>query len=143
MPASSGPAYDEGIHVGEILRWETGLSNNKNTPYVSFTVLPQGRVNPKDPDGDLLPCNQYERTAWLYITKKTIDNVWVHLRDLSLPSQDVRPARTVGTDGFDFAGKEIRLMVRHDTYEGKTRDKWEFPLPAGEASPRQGKLGET
>lgn len=129
---SNGPYYAPGNYWCQVTNQALGQTSKGDPQFVlSFAVL--GKVNPSDPDGELLSCGEsYERTIYRTITEKTID--WLiedvkHLsgrgeKDPSILSDGFQ-FLDPGTPGFlDLRGVEFGAYCQHDTYEGKTREKW-------------------
>lgn len=124
-----GPYYDQGKYWVKICGQALGQSKNKGTPEfaLQFTVL--GKVNPNDPDGDLLGCGEcYERTTRLYITDKTIDRVASNLEKLGYDKDSFKFLDPKVSGGVSFTGKELAMECKHEDYQGDLKEKWEFPF---------------
>ncbi len=82
------PYYEPGRYWGRITHQKLGKSSNDNPQLmISFVVL--GKINVKDPDGELLPVTQqWERTVFRVITDKTIDWVMQDLDKLGWTGDD-------------------------------------------------------
>jgi hypothetical protein len=120
--------FEPGQYVGRTIRWAvTKAKNEKKTPQFAVTFLPLGRVNPLNPDGDLLPCPEVERTVFRPITENTA--AWL-LRDLKqffeYPHDSFVPLDPDGSDPFDFRDKEFPAILTYEDYEGKVRERWNF-----------------
>jgi hypothetical protein len=120
--------FEPGQYVGKAIRWALVKAKNENkTPQFAITFLPLGRVNPQNPEGDLLPCPEVERTVFRPITDKTAR--WF-LRDLKqyfeYPHESFVPLDPDGPEPFDFKDKEFPTVLTYEDYEGKTREKWNF-----------------
>ena len=120
--------FEPGQYVGKVTRWALVKAKNENkTPQFAITFLPLGRINPQNPDGDLLPCPEVERTVFRPITGNTAG--WF-LRDLKqlfeYPHESFVPLDPDGPDPFDFRDKEFPTVLTYEDYEGKSREKWNF-----------------
>lgn len=120
--------FEPGEYVGKVTRWALVKAKNDNkTPQFALTFLPLGRVDPQNPEGDLLPCPEVERTVFRPITGNTAS--WL-LRDLKqffeYPHESFVPLDPDGPDPFDFRDKEFPTVLAYEEYEGKTREKWNF-----------------
>ena len=103
---------------------------------------PIGQINPADPEGELLNCPVGKsRTMYRAITPKTID--WLK-KDLKYLCErgGITPRFTSfadlcpNTPGFtDFTNIEFEAWCDHETYEGKTREKWNIASGSAEAKP--------
>jgi hypothetical protein len=121
-------AFEPGQYVGKVTHWALVKAKNENkTPQFAITFLPMGRISPQNPDGDLLPCPEVERTLFRPITEKTAG--WL-LRDLKqffeYPHESFVPLDPDGSDPFDFRDKEFPAVLSYEDYEGKTRERWNF-----------------
>jgi hypothetical protein len=126
--ASMATTFEPGQYVGKVIRWALVKAKNENkTPQFAITFLPLGRVDPQNPEGDLLPCHEVERTVFRPITDKTAG--WL-LRDLKLffeyQQDSFTPLDPDGSDPFDFKDKEFPAVLTYEDYEGKTRERWNF-----------------
>lgn len=120
--------FEPGEYVGKVTRWALVKAKNDNkTPQFALTFLPLGRVDPQNPEGDLLPCPEVERTVFRPITGNTAS--WL-LRDLKqffeYPHESFVPLDPDGPDPFDFRDKEFPTILAYEEYDGKTREKWNF-----------------
>jgi hypothetical protein len=119
---------DPGQYVGRVARWALVKAKNENkTPQFAITFFLLGRINPQNPDGDLLACPEVERTVFRPITENTAG--WL-LRDLKqffeYPHESFGPLDPDGPEPFDFANKDFPTTLSYEEYEGKTREKWNF-----------------
>jgi len=121
--------FDEGKYLCRVTRQALGETKNGNPQFV-LSFDPMGMVDSRNPEGDLIACPNYERSVFRSITKKTVD--WVldevkHLCELagikeSLSGFEYLDPNTSGF--FDFTGVEFEATCSHETWEGKTREKW-------------------
>lgn len=119
-----GPFYQPGRYWGRIVAQAIGMTSKNNPQFVlTFKVI--GKVNPEDPDGELLPVSeQYERSIFKVITDKTIDYVMEDLQKLGFDRETFKELDP-NTPGFQsFVGNELAFYCDHDTYEGTVREKW-------------------
>ena len=85
-----------------------------------------GRVNPADPDGDLLHCEAAERTIFWTFTPKTMD--WV-TRDLARLGYNKSSFRFLDPDdpnAHSFEDVEIPVYFTYEEYQGKWKEKWKL-----------------
>jgi hypothetical protein len=120
--------FEPGQYIGKVLRWAmVKAKNEKQTPQFAVTFLPTGRVNPQNPDADLLPCPDLERTIFRAITGKTAQWVLRDLRELfEYPHGGFGPLDPEADGAFDFHDKEFPAVLTFEEYDGKTREKWNF-----------------
>ena len=125
------PYYDAGMYLATVLDHGFGRTKN-NFPQLWIKVMPSGTLVTKhDGAGEAVEeftaldadKKAYERTIYMVIKAE----------DKSL-DYAIRKLRATGWDGtdlneLDLRKAEIRVECRHETYENKTRDKWELPLP--------------
>jgi hypothetical protein len=120
--------FEPGNYVGRVTHWALVKAKNENkTPQFAITFLPLGRVNPQNPEGDLLPCPEVERTVFRPITDKTA--AWL-LRDLKqyfeYSHESFVPLDPDGSEPFDFKDKEFPAVLAYEPYDGKDRERWGF-----------------
>ncbi len=122
--------FEPGHYVGKVTRWGLVKAKNENkTPQFALTFLPLGRIDPQNPEGDLLACPEVERTVFRPITPNTAS--WL-LRDLKhffeYPHESFVPLDPDGPDPFDFRDKEFPTVLSYEDYEGKIRERWNFAV---------------
>ena len=120
--------FEPGQYVGKVTRWQLVKAKNENkTPQFAITFLPLGRVNPQNPEADLLPCPEVERTVFRPITDKTAG--WL-LRDLKqlfeYPHESFVPLDPDGAEPFDFKDKEFPAVLTYEPFDGKAKERWNF-----------------
>ena len=120
--------FEPGQYVGKVTRWALVKAKNENkTAQFALSFLPLGRVDSQNPDADLLPCPEVERTVFRPITQNTAG--WL-LRDLKqffeYPHESFVQLDPDGADAFDFRDKEFPTILSYDEFEGRTRERWNF-----------------
>lgn len=122
--------YEQGNYWCKITNQQLGESKEKKTPQWVLTFDVVGKINPADPEGELIGCDQYERSIFRVITDKTVDYLIEDVKRLC-ERAGIKPV-LLGfeyldpkTPGFlDFKDVEFEAYCKHDTYEGKTREQW-------------------
>lgn len=114
--------YQPGKHMGRITKWGMGKTKNGN-PQLFFSAEIIGKLNA---DGSLASCPQFERTVFRVITDKTIEYIVEDLKNLGYPHETFDQLDPSAPNAHSFAGLQVPLTCKHDTYEGKTNEKWEF-----------------
>jgi hypothetical protein len=127
----SGPYYSVGRYWGKITQQALGESKEKKTPFFAIRFIVTGKVDPADPQGDLIACEQYERTLNMYLTEGTIEFVTRDLEKLGFQGDSFKYLDP-STPGFhDFTGVEGAFYCSHEEYEGKAREKWSLAKEGG------------
>ena len=125
----SGPFYEPGRYWGVVVGQQLGKTSTDKPQFVlTFQVI--GKVNPADPDGDLVSVEQYERTVFRVITDKTVDWLMQDIEYLCekgelspvLPGFSYLDPTT--PDFLNFRGVEAEFYCEHNKYEGKLREQW-------------------
>lgn len=124
--------YEEGRYWVKVTGQAFGKSKKKGTPEFSLRVLVKGRINPEQPDGDLLPCNQNERTIYLYITEGTAEFVLRDLERIGFDKSSFKFLNPSNEHFHDFRDAEFEALCDHEEYEGKQNEKWRFAKPRGQ-----------
>ena len=105
------------------------LDNERRTEYFGHEVVPSGRVNPDDPDGARIPCEDWPRTVKLWLTAKSVDITGRQLIELGWDGErfvDLDPS----TEEFhDFTGQEVRLVNQREQAGERIYDNFSFPRP--------------
>ena len=118
--------FEPGRYLGRVTRW--GLVKAKTeTPQFALTFTPLGRINPQNPDGDILPCPDLDRTIFRSITKATAQWLVHDLKTMfEYPHDRFGPLDPEAADAYDFRDREFQATLTYEEYEGKTREKWNF-----------------
>ena len=123
-------AYDTGKYLCEVIGQGFGeLPNEKKTPYFFLEVKPLGLINPGDPKGDLIYCNDFPRTANMFLTEDAIPYTVDRLRSLGWSGTSFKEIEPTGS--HSFVGQQIELICSHRESGGKTYDKFDFPPLGG------------
>lgn len=113
-------------YVGEVVRQKLGQSSNGNAQLiVTFRIV--GEVDPKNPQGDLLSCQGYERTVFVTITENTVDWVCDTLEALGFTGTSYAQFDQDNAGFCDVRGKQVELYCKHEPdYKDPTqqREKW-------------------
>lgn len=127
----SGPYYSVGFYWGKITQQALGESKEKKTPFFALRFMVLGKIDPADPNGELIACEKYERTINMYITEGTIEFVTRDLGRLGFEGDSFR-FLDPNTPGFhDFTNTEAAFYCSHEEYEGKAREKWSLAKEGG------------
>lgn len=129
--------YDAGAaYWGRVTRQAIGKTSNGNPQLVvSFAIV--GKVNPADPEGELLPCPDGERTMYRPITEKTAEYVWEDIEALCAAKGIEVPSSMRVMDperpdfSCDFTGAELAWFCKHDVYENRLKEKWQISRRTG------------
>lgn len=128
--------YEPGRYWGKVTNQQLGVSGSGNAQIViTFRVL--GKVNPADPDGDLLPClNEYERSVFRTITDKTIEWVQQDLEKLGFDGDSFGQIDLQHSHCCDLRGTELAFSCTHEAdnraeYAGVLRERWSIASDSG------------
>ena len=124
--------FEQGTYLGRINKW--GLSAAKTgTPQFFVTFTPLGRVDPSKPDDteNLIACEDWERTIFRAITENTIDFVVRDLKALGYSKDTFDQLDPEHKDAHSFADMEIRVTCKHEEYQGKNKERWDFAFGDG------------
>ena len=121
---ASGPFYAPGRYWGRITHQKVG-ETKKGDAQLILQFLVRGRINPADPEGELLPvAGELERTIFRTINDNTIDWIVQDLDTLGWYGQHWRDFDEGSSAFVSIVGSEHVFRCDHDTYEGTTREKW-------------------
>jgi hypothetical protein len=127
---------NECAYWGRVTKQAMGKTSNGNPQFVlSFMVL--GEINPLDPQGDLIPCQNNERSVYRVITDKTVDYAMDDIAALCEAKgcdgissfRSIDPTRAEFT--HDFVGTELAFYCKHGEYQGKVSEKWQISRGSG------------
>lgn len=93
-----------------------------------FKFVPQCLVSE---EGEKVSCADYERTCFMALTDKTIDFSVRNLRAIGFDGvsfEDLEPDRA---GHFSFVGTDVEMECKHESYEGREREKWQLPMSGG------------
>jgi len=127
--ADQRPDYDQGRYWGRCISQAIGESKAKEgesqgSRFVALGFQVRGKVNAADPEGHLLACPAGERTVFLYLTEKSIERTIDELRSLGFDKDSFKFLLPETPGYVNLNGVECALQCRHETYQGKTKDKW-------------------
>lgn len=131
---ANAPYYQAGVYWGRVTKQALGKTRNDNPQFVlRFLVL--GKVDPANPTGDLISCEQYERSVYRVITDKTIPFVLEDLATLGFSGDSFRLLDPSDPDCHDFTDQQLAFYCQHESYEGVLREKWGIARSGGEVEP--------
>lgn len=119
-----------GIYKGRVTDWAITQAQTGNKQ-LAFKFQITGKVDEAFPDGELIPCSPDERTIYRAITDKTFDWVIQDLEHLGYDKNGFVYIDRNHPEAHDFTGAEVTVRCKHDNYEGKTKEKWEFAWGGG------------
>lgn len=70
-----------------------------------------------------------ERTIYWYLTDATIDFVIEKLGRLGFVPESFTELDPLHPNYHAYAGQQVELYCRHEVYDGKAREKWDFSNP--------------
>ncbi len=123
--------YEDGkTYRAKIVKW--GMSEAKTgTAQVFFNCLIENEIKGED----LLDCPEYERTIFLPITEKAIGFTVAKLQKLGYDKPSFDELDPGHANAFDFAGIAVDIRCKHDEYQGKVIEKWDFSGGGFEGQP--------
>lgn len=121
--------YQAGKYRCQITEQAFGESKDKHTPFFGLKVKPTGFYDPAT--GDLVPCSDFERTVYLYMTDKTIDQATKNIRSLGFTGDSFRQLDPEVPGHTSLIGTEADFQCKHEPYNNTLSEKWEFPLSEG------------
>lgn len=127
-------AYKEGAkYWGKLMAVQLGKANT-GTPQMAFTFTILGEVNPADPQGPLLSCQQSERTVYRSLTEASIEFFWQDVDHLCSAMQlEDQPANPTDVPECGIVGAETGMYFKSETYNGKASEKWNISRGGGGA----------
>lgn len=137
-----------GRYWGKITRQELGVSKEAKNPQFGLKFVVMGKINLIDPAGDLLPCPSVERTVFRSISEKAVEYLVEDLEylcgklgvELDLSGWEMLDP---GTEGhLSFVGIETEFYCKHDTYKGKTGEKWSLSKGFDSEKPSDDQVGQ-
>lgn len=127
--ANSGPFYDIGVHVGEVI--SQGLTKaNTGTPQFILRVKILGI-----PEGETYSTHrtQYERSIYMALTEKTMQYVVPKLQQLGFTGQSISQLDPSHPHHQSFVGNQVDLWCAHENdTKGGVREKWSISRPQSE-----------
>lgn len=121
-----GMQYEPGRYHGRITN--QGFSKTKKGGdqfFLVFDII--GKINPSDPEGDLLACNPGERTA--YFTLTTDKNAEFFVKDmkrLGCPMTSFGMLDPSQPNCHSFTNVEAEFTCEENNWEGKQNERWQL-----------------
>lgn len=123
MPENHGPFYQKGRYLCRTTK--QGFSEaSTGTPQFFLQFLVGGMIDPKNPQGDLIPVVQLERTMFRAITNKTMEYLLEDVRQLGYEGSKLSELDPATPNYHSFADSEVEMYCDHDAYNGKQQEKW-------------------
>lgn len=127
------PTYTPGRYWGKLTNQQLGKTKtDKPQIILSFQIM--GRIDPADPDGDLISCNEYERSVFRVITENTLEYAMKDLATLSFTGDSLSQIGLDHPHCVDMRGTETALSCDHEEYpagSGKIKERWEIAREGG------------
>lgn len=114
-----------GNYFGRLVKWGTGTSKEKGTPYIflDFDVTHFAENNEWTDISSQSSVSPARRTINLYLS----DNAWPFTKE---KLERLGFNGSFDDESMDFGDepktKGVELYVKHDEYDGKTREKWDL-----------------
>lgn len=121
-----GTFYQPSRYWGKIVDHQMTKAKT-GTPQFVITFLVVGRVNPEDPDGDLLGVEQqYERSVYRSITDKTVSYVLEDLQRLGVEIASWSELDMGDANAVALKGRELAFSCQHEPDQSgkQLREKW-------------------
>ena len=121
--------YTEGgLYKGKIVKWGLAESKAKKTPQIFYTILIESETDDK---GAEYECPSNERTVYRALTESTVDWVLEELAKLGFSGTSFAQLDPAHAQAHDFTGTEVVVKCKHEEYNGKTQERFEFQLGGG------------
>jgi hypothetical protein len=118
--AKSGPYYDVGAYVGEVIN--QGLGESKTgTPFFYLKVKVLGTP---DNEGYVPAAQQYDRTVYFYLSEKSMENTVENLKALGFNGSSLAQLDPDHAKAVSFIGNQVDLYCQHEEYNGDWKEKW-------------------
>ncbi len=112
-----------GVYDSRIVKWGLSESKEKKTPQVFFTILILAEIDGK---GEKLDCPSYERTIYQAITDNTVDRLVDDIARLGVDLESFSQLDPESPKAVSFEGIEVQVKCKHETYQGKTNERFSF-----------------
>ena len=122
--------YEVGRYWAKLAK--TALSEaSTGTAQLVITFDVQGRIDPANPDGELLPCQNYERSIFRAITEKTINWLMEDLQTLGFEGTSFQQLDPQDQKFIDLKGVEFEVYCNHKTWQGISKEDWSLAGSGG------------
>lgn len=115
--------YNEGRYWVKVKSQGIGKSANKGTPFFQLVVDVKGAVDTQNPEGDLLACDQMERTITMYLTEKTAGFTLDNLESIGFDKPSIKYLDPSTPDYCNFTNKEFEALCLHESGQGESKGK--------------------
>jgi hypothetical protein len=130
---ANAPYYPEGKYVAVITGQALTESQNTKTPQIVFEMEILGPVDPANPANYVAgKFQRYKRTAYLYITDKSVERTVKVLRHLGYDRESFKFIDPSVDDAFGFVGMEPDVFCKHEAKQDGTGmvEKWGISTPS-------------
>lgn len=127
--SSMSQTYTNGsVYNARIVKW--GVSEAKTgTAQAFFKVL---ILNESDGKGGTFDCPEFERTIYRAITEKTVDRLVDDIARLGVELESFAQLDPENPKAVAFDGVEVEVRCKHESYNGKPTEKFDFNFGGGE-----------
>ena len=116
------PYFNVGQYRAKITDLTTGVSKNKNTPFVQVVFVPEALLDIAN-DTEMHLDVEYERDIKMWLTEAAAPRTCEDLRRIGYTGTDFSEINS-GAAHDALIGADIRVRCEHEEYEGKTYDRW-------------------
>jgi len=122
--------FSQGRYKATVTHQKLGESRN-GTPQFVLSFRPIGKYDLERPGEELLPCEDWERSAFFYFSSRAVDISLEQLHEIGFRGTsffELDPE----TPGFcDFGGLTIDVICEHEAYQGETKERWRLARTGG------------
>lgn len=124
--------FSEGRYVATIENHSIGQAKTGNYQLI-INIKIEGKIDPNNPEGDLLAVTQKQRTMYLTITDNTKERRMQELLSIGYTGTSwAQFDKNASGDQFaSLIGKSIEVVCSANVHNGKESERWEFPSTGG------------
>lgn len=130
------PHYPAGTYGVRIDSQKLTLNERTQNYQVVIEFTPFAMENPAVPEDSPerwqgLPVEQYPRALFLPLTERAAEITAEKLERLGIVFDTWAQVDENDPNCVSIVGNRTRLTCKHETYQGKTRDRWDVPFAGG------------
>lgn len=122
--------YEQGDYAAKVTDQAFGQADNEaKTAFFALTVQPIAKLDLET--GDRTSVDPFNRTIRMFLSEKAAPHTIKKLRTLGFEGVSFAELNPETDGHFSLVGQEVVVRCKHEEYQGKQQERWDFPGDGG------------